>query len=160
MIRPLRQRHRRMATLIGLLLPVAFAAGIAARKPAPTVARLPAALAMTPQHFEAVEWERGDLFTKTAIQVQLLREKTGAGHLAVALTAPKDFLKPDLIVYWVAGNSNVADILPDNALLLGAFNPYAPLTLAEQTGSTSGVLVLYSLADQAIIETSKRFILP
>src|SRR5215208_6851605 len=102
MIRPLRQRHRRMVTVIGVLLPIAFAAGITARKPAPAVARLPAALAGTPQHFEAVEWVRDDLFTKTAIQVRLLREKVGAGHSAVALLAPKDFLKPDLIVYWVA----------------------------------------------------------
>src|SRR5215208_1792159 len=103
MIRPLRQRHRRMVKVIGVLLPIAFAAGIAARKPAPTAARLPAALAGTVQHFEAVEWERDDLFRKTAIRVRLLRERVGAGHSAVTLFAPKDFLKPDLIVYWVAG---------------------------------------------------------
>jgi hypothetical protein len=157
MIRSLRQQHRQMLTVISFLLPVAFATGIAARKPAPTVTALPAALAMPSQHFEAVEWERADLFTKTPLQVRLLRERAGAGRWAVALSSPHDFLKPDLIVYWVAGSPNTADKLPDNARLLGVFNPSLPLPLPIEAISSSGVLVFYSLADHEIVETSKRF---
>jgi hypothetical protein len=159
MIRPLRQRHRRMVAVLGVLLPVAFAAGIAARKPAPTIATLPAGLAMTPQHFEAVEWERADLFTKTPITVRLLREKGGAGHSAVAFSAPKDFVKPDLIVYWLAGSPNITDTVPDNARLLGAFNSSVELPLPPDATSGSGVLVLYSLADQEVVDVSKPFAL-
>jgi len=48
--------------------------------------------------------------------------------------------------------------LPDNAWLLGGFNPSLPLALPKQTGTTSGMLVLYSLADQAIIDFSKQFV--
>src|SRR5690348_2960028 len=101
MIRPLRQRHRRMVIVLGILLPVAFAAGVVARKPSSTIATLPTALAMTPQHFEIVDWERENLFAKTPIRVRLLREKSRAEHSAVAFSAPKDFVKPDLIVYWI-----------------------------------------------------------
>jgi hypothetical protein len=157
MIRPLRQRHRRMVTFIGVLLPIAFGAGIAARKPAPAAARLPMALAGTAQHFEAVEWERDDLFTKTSIQVRLLRERVDAGHSAVALFAPKDFLKPDLIVYWVAGSPDPTDKLPENARLVGVFNSSAALSLPADAALGSGVLVLYSLADQQVVEVSKPF---
>ena len=157
MIRPLRQRHRRIVAVIGVLLPVAFAAGIAARKPAPTVASLPKALARTSQHFEAVEWERADLFTKTPIQIRLLRESAGVGHYAVTLSVAKDFVKPDLIVYWVAGSPSITDTLPDNARLLGAFNSSVALSLPPEVISGSGVLILYSLADQEIVEVSKPF---
>ena len=159
MIRPLRQRHRRMITIIGVLLPIAFAAGIAARRPAPTVATLPTALATTQRHFEAVEWERADLFTKTPIQVRLLRERAGAARFAVEFSAAKDFVKPDLIVYWVANSPNLTDTLPDNARLLGAFNSSLALPLSPDAGPGSGVLVLYSLADQKIVEVSKPFAL-
>ena len=155
MIRPLRQRHRRMITIIGVLLPIAFAAGIAAHRPAPTVATLPTALATTQRHFEAVEWERADLFTKTPIQVRLLRESAGAGHFAVEFSAARDFVKPDLIVYWVAGSPNVTDTLPDNARLLGVFNSSVALWLPPDGWPGSGVLVLYSLADQEIVGVSK-----
>ena len=155
MIRPLRQRHRRMITIIGVLLPIAFAAGIAARRPAPTIATLPTALATTQRHFEAVEWERADLFTKTPIQVRLLRESAGAGHFAVEFSAARDFVKPDLIVYWVAVGTRITDTIPDHAFLVGSFNSSAALPLPLEAGSASGVLVLYSLADHVIVEISK-----
>ncbi len=160
MIRPLRQRHCRMVIVLGVVLPIAFSVGIAARKPVPDMISLPKELVTSRQKFAATEWERADLFTKTPIQVRLLRESAGAGHFAVEFSAAKDFVKPDLIVYWVAGNSNIDHVLPDNALLLGGFNPYTPLPLVEHIGATSGRLVLYSLADQEIVEISKPFIAP
>ena len=160
MIRPLRQRHRRMVIVLSIFLPIAFAFGIAARKPVARMTSLPEELVASPQNFAATEWERADLFTKTPIQVRLLRERGGAGHFAVKFSAAKDFVKPDLIVYWVTGNSNIDHVLPDNALLLGGFNPYTPLPLVEHIGATSGRLVLYSLADQEIVEISKPFSVP
>jgi hypothetical protein len=160
MIRPLRQRHRRMVIFLGVLLPIAFAVGITARKPVAAMTSLPTELGASRQKFAATEWERTDLFTKTSIQVRLLRESAGAGHFAVEFSAAKDFVKPDLIVYWVTGTPNITDTLPENAFLLGGFNPHTPLPLAEQIGATSGRLILYSLADQEIIEISKHFPLP
>jgi hypothetical protein len=143
-----------MVTVLGVLLPIAFAAGIAARKSAPTIAALPAALTTTPQHFEAVEWERADLFTKTPIRVRLVRESSGAGRFAVELSAAKDFVKPDLIVYWIAGNPNLTDTLPDNARLLGGFEAKA-LQLPGEAGETNGVLVLFSLANGEVVDVSQ-----
>ena len=159
MIRPLRQRHRRMVIVLGVALPIAFVIGIAARKPVPGMISLPKELVASSQIFSVTEWERADLFTKTPMQVRLLRESAGAGRFAVEFTAAKDFVKPDLIVYWVAGNPNLTDKLPDNARLLGAFNSSLALSLSPDPRPGSGVLVLYSLADQEIVEVSKPFAL-
>ena len=159
MIRLLRQRHRRMVIVFGVLLPVAFAVGIAARKPVPGMTSLPKELVASPQQFAVTEWERADFFTKTPIQVRLLRESAGTGRFAVEFSATKDFVKPDLIVYWVAGSPKITDTLPDNARLLGAFNSSVALSLSPDAGAGSGVLVLYSLADQEVVEVSKPFAL-
>ena len=157
MILPLRPRQRHIMLALGVFLPVAFAAGIVARKPVPTSSALPASLTIAPQHFESVEWLRTDLFAKASIQVRLTREQKGTGRFAVDFAVSEDFVKPDVIVYWVVGNPHVTDTLPDQALLLGVFNPTAPLLLPTQMESGEGVLVLFSLADQEVIEVSKSF---
>jgi hypothetical protein len=149
-----------MVIALGVFLPVAFAVGIAARKPVAVMTSLPKELLMSSQKFAATEWEHADLFTKMPVQVRLLRESAGTGRFAVEFSATKDFVKPDLIVYWVAGNPNITDKLPDNARLLGAFNLSAALMLSPDAASGSGVLVLYSLADREIVEVSKPFVLP
>lgn len=154
MIRPLRQRHRRMVIVLGVFLPIAFAVGIAARKPVPDMTSLPKELVASPQQFAVAEWERAGLFTKTPIQVRLLRESAGTGRFAVEFSAAKDFVKPDLIVYWLAGSPNITDTLPDNARLLGAFNSSA-LPLPQEATQSDGVIVLYSLADNEVVDVSK-----
>ena len=158
MIRPLRQRHRRMVIALGVFLPVAFATGIAARKPVPTIAILPPALMAASRHFETVEWENAVLFARSPVQTRLLREQKNSGGFAIELTADKNFVKPDLLVYWVVGHPAVTDKLPDNALLLGSFTP-SVLPLPTDALTTGGVLVLYSLADQEIVDVSKPFAL-
>jgi len=159
MIYSLRLRHRRMVIVLGVILPAAFAVGIAARKPVPSIEQLPTGLVASPQNFAATEWERSDLFVITPTQVRLLRESVGAGRFAVEFSAAKDFVKPDLIVYWVAGNPNITDTLPDRARLLGAFSSSVALPLSPDAGAGSGVLILYSLADQEVVEVSKPFTL-
>ena len=154
MIRPLRQLHRRVFIALGILLPIAFVVGIAARKPTPVVAELPAALAAGSPTFAATEWERDGLFPKSPVQVRLLREQKKSGRFALALIAAKDFVKPDLIVYWVAGTPALADALPDKVILLGAFNA-AVLPLSDEAASVSGTLILYSLANGEIVDASK-----
>jgi len=157
MIRPLRQRHRRMISVLGVFLPVALAVGIAARKPMPTVASLPAQLSGPPQQFTALKWERDDLFTKTPMRVRLLREVPKGGRSGIQFSVGKEFAKPDLLVYWVAAGTKVTDTIPDNAFLLGAPYSSAALPLPAEANAASGVLVLYSLADHEIIEISNAF---
>lgn len=154
MIRPLRQRHRRLVIVIGIFLPIVFAVGIAARKTVPATASLPAGLAASSQKFTVTKWERSDMFAKTPIQVRLMGENANGGRLAVEFSAAKDFVKPDLIVYWVAGNPTITDTLPDNAILLGSFSS-APLALSDEVAQSSGQLVLFSLADNEIVDVSK-----
>ena len=154
MIRPLRRRHRRIFVTLGIFLPVAFAVGIAARKPIPVAGELPSALAAATQAFEKIAWRRDDLFMKTAIQVRLLREHSGAGKFAVSFSAAKYFVKPDLLVYWSAGNIANTNALPANAILLGAFcSPQLPLPAAAE--NSKGALVLFSLADNEVVNVSK-----
>jgi hypothetical protein len=152
MIRPLRQRHRRTFLALGIFLPAAFAIGIAARKPLPQISSLPAEIAPAVRAGADI-WSRADLFAKSPVQVRLRRETSGK-NFAVAFSAAKDFVKPDLLVYWSDGNPNLTNALPDNAILLGAFSaPQLPLpTIAEKI---SGALVLYSLADHEIVDVSK-----
>lgn len=170
MIRPLRQRHRQVFVALGVLLPLAFAAGLAARKPPAIVKKLPAGLAPTPAPAAEFVWQRDGLFPNAPVSVSLFRAKTpDRFSFAVHLSAPADFVKPDLIVYWVPGslnahpdpNSNAnpnpqpGGALPANAVLLGEFHsPWLPLP--REAAAASGMLVLYSLADNEIVDVSKR----
>ena len=154
MIYPLRQSHHHIIIALGILLPVTFVVGIAARKPLPKVNTLPNEISPAINLFAAEVWSRADLFPKSSVRTRLLREQSGTGKFAVALSAAKDFVKPDLLVYWLNGNPNVTDALPDNAILLGAFNaPQLPLPAAAE--KTNGLLALYSLADNEIVDISK-----
>jgi hypothetical protein len=152
MILPLRQQHRRWFIVLGLFLPVTFAIGIAVRQPVAVVGQLPAGLAPSPAPQEMV-WTRSGLFAKAPVGVSLLRERN-SGHWAVQFSAAAGFLKPDLMVYWVAGNLPVAGALPENATLLGEFSSSA-LPLPLEATATNGMLVLYSLADNELVDESQ-----
>jgi hypothetical protein len=156
MILALRNRHRRIFVVIGVLLPIALAGGIAARKPLPSMESLPVGLYAFPQLYSATQWESKDLFTKTSIRARLLRGSGSGERFAVQFSAATDFLKPDLIVYWVAGNPKITNTLPGNARLLGAFSAEA-LPLHDDAVTTNGVLVIYSLANGEIVDVSKAF---
>ena len=154
MIHPLRQRHRHIVIVLGVLLPVAFAVGIAARKPLPEVKWLPNEISPTINLFTLEVWSRADTFPKSPVQVRLLREQSGTGKFAMAFSGATDFVKPDLLVYWLDRNPNVTNALPESAILLGAFN--APqLLLPAAAEKTDGRLVLYSLADNEMVDVSK-----
>lgn len=155
MIRPLRRLHYQAFMVLGWALPVVFAFGLVARKPFPTLDTLPAALATSGPRFPICLLERGDLFAKSPIQVRLLRETSAHGALAVGFAVdPGYVIKPDLMVYWLAGNPAVAEQLPEGARWLGEFNADA-LPLPVEASATKGVLVLYSLANHEIVEVSQ-----
>jgi hypothetical protein len=154
MILPLRRRHRRMFAAISVLLPVAFVAGVAARKATTT---LPNPLPSAPATFSIDQWERHDLFTNVIVRVQLLREASNTNHEAIQMSTPKDFVKADLLVYWLPAASTLKDNIPDDAVLLGAFVSGQPLPLPSSGIKRPGSLILYSLAEHQIIATSKSF---
>lgn len=153
MIISLRQRHRRMFAVLGVLLPIAFVVGIVARREVPRVATLPPELSSWSQTFTATGYDRADLFTNSPVRVQLWREQN-TGRSAVGFVAAKDFVKPDLIAYWLAGHPTATDKLPPEATLLGAFSA-GPLLLPVEASTADGALILFSLADQEIVDVSK-----
>ena len=154
MIRPLRIRHRRVFTLLGLLLPIALGLGVAARKTVPVATNLSAEFNTASRRFEASDWEQRDIFTNTPVHVHTLRQSIQGGRRAIALTAEPGFVKPDLLAYWISGTSKVAEGLPDNAVFLGTFN--APeLPLPDEAMKMDGSIILYSLADGEVVDVSR-----
>ena len=145
-----------MFAVIGVLLPIAFVVGIALRRAVPHAATLPPELSSRSQNFTATDFDRDDLFTNSPVRVRLWRERN-TGRYAVGFVAAKDFLKPDLIAYWIAGHPTATDKLPPEATLLGAFGA-GPLLLPVETTTDDGSLILFSLADQEIVDVSKSFV--
>jgi hypothetical protein len=154
MILPLRRRHRRMFAAVSVMLPVAFVAGVAARKPIPT-ATFPNAVPSAQATFSITQWERHDLFTNTAVHLKFLRDASNTNHTAIQMSAPKDFVKADLLVYWMPAESALKDNIPDDVVLLGAFASGQLLPVPPTLTAKPGSLVLYSLADHEITAVSK-----
>jgi hypothetical protein len=152
MIRSLRFRHRVTVCALGIALPAAFTVGMAARKPIPTMSSL--ALETKPT-FNSLLWERSDLWSKPPITTRLFADANNA--LAISLLPPADFTKPDVLVYWLDERAKPGDSLPQNALLLGGLTSTVPLPISGLIRKQSGVLLLYSLADQEVLAVSKPF---
>jgi hypothetical protein len=157
MILPLRRRHRRVFAVLGVLLPSVLALGIAGRRKVPHVATLAPELATWTQAFTATDDERGDLFVNSPVRVRFWREQ-GTGRVAVGFAAPTDFLIPDLLAYW-AGAPPRGDTVTPDAKLLGAFAA-SPLVLPAEAIATPGHLILFSLADQTMVDVSKALAVP
>jgi hypothetical protein len=150
MILNLRQRHRVTFCALGLFLPVAFAAGVAARRTVPEITSAPSVLDLRSGLPGRLIRTESDLWPGKAIMT-ILRAKP-SGSLTVEFMF-KELPGPDVLVYWVAGESSPRKRLPDNAQLLGQLSNQTELPLAEKPGV--GRFVLYSLADHEIVATSK-----
>jgi hypothetical protein len=155
MIRPLRRRHRLMVCILGAVLPVALAAGIAARRPVPMAISVPPELTHKTASFGDVLWTKADVWPDQRIITSLRRDS--AGSVAVEFTF-RELVKPDVLVYWVAGKGTAGADLPDNARLLGALVNRIPLPIPSDLRGETGQFVLYSLAEHQIAATSKPFI--
>ena len=116
MIRSLRRRHRAMVCTLGVLLPVAFVTGIAARRPVPVANSVTVDLGGTVLNLGEVVWTKAGLWPDQRIITRLRRSATGS--TAVELTF-RDLAKPDVLVYWAAGKETAVEGLPENARLPG-----------------------------------------
>ena len=154
MIRPLRQRHRLMISLLGVTLPVAFAAGLAARRPVPVAMSVPPELAVKASNFGNVVWTKADVWPDQRIITSLRRDVTGS--VAVEFMF-HELVKPDVLVYWAQGKETAGEGLPDNARLLGALANRTPLPIPADVRGETGRFVLYSLAEHEVVATSKPF---
>jgi hypothetical protein len=154
MILSLRQRHRRVFYAMGIFLPVAFVFGVASRQPVPLAKELPATFAVR-NTTSSVVWERKDLFGKAPVSVQLLQAAGKADADSIRLITDKNFVKPDVLVYWSSGNPAIGDSLPTNAVLLGPLEA-SELRENEPLTKSPGMLILFSLADGEIVDVSKE----
>src|SRR5882724_10568427 len=150
MILALRQRHRRMMIALGIILPAAFVVGVGLRK-APPLRATPPLLADL-QGMEVQLWEKSDLFPKVPVRVRLFHTPA---YSTIQFLPRRAFVKPDLLAYWAAGNPAITEILPSSAKLLGGFNSSIRLQLPDDARQNEGVLILYSLADQQIVDVSR-----
>src|ERR1051326_4502049 len=148
MTRRLRQRHRAAVCALAILLPLAFAGGLAARRSVPVLPSAPAGLENSGSRFDTTAWSRTDLWPARKA-VTALRRDSG-GSLAVELTVP-DLTGPDVLVYWAPATEAARARLPAGARLLGVLAGRAPLPVPEGLRGTSGYLLLYSLADHEIL---------
>ena len=146
-----------MVCALGAVLPMAFVAGIAARKPVPVSAALPPQLVVNAKDFGKVVFTKTDIWPGQRIITSLRRD--AAGSVAVELMF-RDLAKPDVLLYWAAGKEGTAgDGLPDNARLLGALSTGAPLPVPSEARGEAGRFILYSLADHEIVAASSAFII-
>lgn len=149
----LRQRHRRIISVLAVLVGIIFVWGILQRRPVPQVQSLPPELLPRTQTFTATEREWTDLFEKSPVRVQLWRDLQN-GSLAVGFSAAKELVKPDLLAYWSASSPGPGDRLPTDARLLGALIA-GPLALPDEASRSAGSLILFSLAEHEIVDRSK-----
>jgi len=156
MIRPLRQRHRRMFCALAVVLPLAFVVGVSARRSVPVAEPLlPKLTAQTSQPSQVV-WTRSNLFPGRRIVTDLRKDAKAA--LALELRS-HDVVRADVLVYWKPGDRAAEDKLTD-AWLLGALSNGTPLSIPAALHGQSGRLVLYSLADHEVVVTSGILSLP
>jgi hypothetical protein len=157
-ILPLRQRHRATIFALSVVIPAAFAVGIATRKAVPALSvPAPFLSADAPPHKEI--WSRDDLWEKNAIRTRLLNNGAGPDQIAVELIAKDQIVRPDVIVYWSRGKRKIEDAPPDDAILLGSFDQSIPmpLKLPSEAANNPGMLLLYSLGDHEMLAVSKVF---
>ena len=158
MILPLRKRHRAMVLALGTFLPAVFIFGITSRHSVPLLPTWPSNLrTQLAQAYEAV-WMREDLWEKSQLRTRLLTD-SAQSTLELEVTAPEPVIKPDMLLYWVAGNPEINESLPKDSVLLGAWmqDPANTLPVPQVAKASQGRLILYSLADHEIVNVSKPF---
>jgi hypothetical protein len=148
----LRQRHRRLIWSLAIILPVAVAVGLSARRSVPVAETLPIGLAPQAGHLVPTAWAPDNLFSKTHVRGQLLQDSADVNRLAIRFSSPESFVKPDLIVYWTDGDKTVSESLPNDAQFLGAFT--TEIELPNKVVRSNGRLILYSLADGEVADVS------
>lgn len=151
MIYRLRTIHRRVWTALFFALPVLFAVVILARQPRPLIVRLPAALTAAPARPETAsetpEREWTGLWGELPITTRLY-----ASSPKLELETATALGIPDLLLYWSPITTS-NDSLSDRAVLLGDWQGVGNgrYALPPEAASTSGQLVLYSLAHREVV---------
>lgn len=152
MIHSLRQRHRWTVCALAVVLPVAFAIGIAARQTIPLANPAAINLGVGPDVDGTIVWSAPNGWPGKRISTTLWSDPLGA--LAVEFTFD-ELAGPDVLVYWLEGDTLLKDRLPENAQLLGPFSNREKLPFPGRPRGQRGRFLLYSLANHEVIATSR-----
>src|SRR5258708_14630177 len=120
MTRSLRQRHREIVLALGVLVPAAFATGLAVRKPIPVVPALPSRVVEGTQRRTVTIWTRDDAWESGSIRTRLIADVSDPARFAIELAPKAEVVHPDILFYWVGAERKLQDSLPEDAYLLGA----------------------------------------
>jgi hypothetical protein len=154
-ILPLRRLHRVAFAVLVVVLPVVFAAGLAARRPPPTMDRLPAALQDGAVPLAFVHVERHTVWAGRDVTVRLRADADPPSRAEVEVSSGEAIDRPDLLLYWADSGSAPAAALPAGARLLGGWAGVGTrrLALSPDAIARGGTLVLYSLGLQEVVGT-------
>ena len=165
MIAPLRARHRLMTGALAVLLPVGFAAGLAARAPIPATETLsPETRTVIPEGAKDLGFL--DVFydiTSSHMTGRAWRVPDAAGgQTLLELSLRREFESPDVLLYWspaVAegeGSPFSQPGLPTGAVLVGKFSGSGEqvFVLPEAARNGGGFLHAYGLVAGEVLEGS------
>ena len=146
MIRPLRVWHRRMISILALVVPALLVAALAVRRPAPTDSDAADPLEQERFRPERVTQRISSAPPLPAIEVEL------AG-LALSLHTALFDERPDVLLYWSADRPASGGTWPGEAHLLGSGDGHFDgfLLLPEAARKRDGWLVLYSVAHREVV---------
>lgn len=152
MILSLRQRHRWMVCTLAVVLPATFVFGVAARRIIPLIQPVSFNLGVELSAYRTLVWSDSNSWPGERISTSLWSDSLGS--LAVEFAFDKS-VGPDVLVYWLTGDTLATDRLPDNAQLLGPFSNRERLPFPGKPGGQHGRFLLYSLANQKVIAKSE-----
>lgn len=146
MIRPLRNRHRRMIPFLAIMTPLLFTLAILARKPIPVDKQITSPQKMTGQSVFTQSYAQDGVKIDAAVYLNTE---------AIFELQAKSYLQyPDILAYWQNSATGGDNKLPNNAYLLGSFGGlkqhHYTLPLSALSPET-GAILLYSLAHQKLI---------
>jgi hypothetical protein len=149
MIRSLRRRHRFAALGLALLLPPALVVALAARAPAPVVAR-PLAPSLG-ERAPAIARDRVPLPAPAGEGLAVAVGRDPGGARVVEIDARGTAALPDALVYWSA--VRVAESLPAESFFLGVLpdDGVRAYRLPAAAVSRPGFLVVFSVAWQKLL---------
>jgi hypothetical protein len=150
-IRALRARHRALATILALALPLGISLALSSRRDAPRLERLPSG-------------DPADPGPRTQVKQRTLRvgnfnldtrtwpdDRLAAFVLEVA--PREDLQRPDVLVYW---SQSAPQQDPDaSSVLLGALAGTSPRRFALPPQAIDGYLSLYSLAHRELLGSAE-----
>lgn len=146
MIASLRRWHRRTFLGLAVALPMAVALGISNRTRTPWEQPGP-----TRRRFEPGLWPGWQIGTSL--------ESPAEGGVQLALEFD-DLGRPDVLLYFSAGDRQPGETLPADAWLIGVVARGAGLSVPPELSGRRGRLILYSLGDGVVVAVSAVVSLP